>query len=310
MQHYRRVSYEQRCQIFAFVETKIGVREISRRLKVHRSTVYRELKRNRRVYDPLEAHQRYLDKKIDCRRARILELKPELLRRIKNGLKRSVSPERIAGRIGGISHQTIYNEIWNYQRPLAKYLPRFGKKRGVGRGKRKDREKKPDWYLNISDRPEHISKRTRRGHWERDTMYVKDRKMLLVCIERKSRYVRLEKVKEYKTISIGTQTMQMTTIKGVAPRTITNDNGNEFYGHSALPIPAYFCDPHSPYQRGSVEHIIGRIRKYLTRKTDINAITSKTLRRIEKILNDQPLKCLTYRTPYEVLFDKSVALAF
>lgn len=309
-QKYRRVSYEYRCQISALLEIKISIGEISKRLKVHRSTVYRELGRNRSSYDSKEAQKRYLAMRIRCRRLRVVEKNPGLLKRIKSGLKFDVSPEQIAARVGGISHQTIYNELRNHRNELLCYLRRYGRRRGRPRANRRSNIEKPAWFQSISDRPPEVEAREEAGHWERDTMYVKDRKMLLVCVERKSRFVRIEKVKKCQVEKIGKQTLRMTTIKNMPPKTITNDNGHEFYSKTSIEVPVFFCDPYAPQQRGSVENMIGLIRQFVGKHADFERITSKLLRKIEHRLNHRPKKCLKYRTPYEVLFGETVALAF
>jgi len=168
---------------------------------------------------------------------------------------------------------------------------------------------KPPWYVPIAERPREVALRKKMGHWERDTMYLKNRNMLLICLERKSRYVRIEKLKEPLLESTNKQSIRMMSILGSRPLTITNDNGHEFYGKSMSNVPIFFCDPYSPQQRGSVENVIGLIRQYIPKKTDIEHLTPENLRDIEHRLNHRPRKCLNFRTPHEVMMENIVALA-
>jgi len=304
MQLYRRVSYEQRCQISAFLETKISIQEISKRLKVHRSTIYRELKRNKEphaIYHPYIADHFYKIRKMSCRRRKLLS-DPERLCIVETALKEHLSPEQIAGRLKVTSHQTIYNALNTDYEWLKVYLRRYGKRRGRGRkGRRKAREK-ASWHVPISERPKHINQRKESGHWERDTMYLKNRKMMLICIERKTRYVRIEKLEKLKLDRVHAQSVKMMQDCGKKLLTITNDNGSEFMGDAKTKVPVYFCDPQSPQQRGSVENVIGLIRQYLTRTTDIKKLTKDKIKEIEAKLNHRPRKCLNFKTPYEMMF--------
>jgi len=90
--------------------------------------------------------------------------------------------------------------------------------------------------------------------------------------------------------------------------TLTNDNGTEFNDSASLPYKTYYFDPHKPQQRGTVENTIGLLRQYIKRKTDLEAITQAELQDIENKINFRPRKGLDYRTPFEVFFNKKVAL--
>lgn len=311
MQLYRRVSYAERCQINALLETKISVLKISQRLGVHRSTIYREIKRNsfhNGYYEPKLAEKLSQKRFESCRRTRIFNHR-ENLEQLKTHLQKDLSPEQISGRIGLASHQTIYNEIQKYRRELAVHLRRFGKRRSGGRHYRREKPPNPEWYVPLSKRPKHVEKREEFGHWERDTMYVKNRKMLLVCVERKSRYVRIAKLPGIPFRDIAKKTPELIKIGNVKPLTITNDRGGEFRGKTNIRTPIYFCDPNAPQQRGTIENTIGLIRQYLPRTRNFKGITQKEIKWIEARLNRRPRKCLDYRTPREVLLHKTVALA-
>lgn len=306
MQHYRRVSFGQRCQIASLMENEISIRRMAVQLKVHRSTIYRELKRNelsRGLYRARQADALARWRRLKfCKKKRL-----GFNAQTERALKAEFSPEQIAGRFKRQSHQTIYDEI-NYHRPeLKRFLPRFGKRRGRGRKGRHPHRERPAWMLPISTRPLSVEHRQEIGHWERDTMYLKDRKMLLVCVERKSRFVSIEKINHRSFKKLPKQTLRMISVR--KPLSVTNDNGGEFMGNYRMNLPTYYCDPYCPQQRGSVENMIGVLRRDLTRQTDIDTLTKKDIKKIQDKLNHRPRKCLGFKTPFEVMFNKNVALA-
>ena len=312
MQRYRRISRDERCQIFAYLQSGRSVSDIAELLNFHRSSIYRELSRNhRKNYDPSRAQKRAEDCILRCRRRRLLSPQSKWLRPVVRLLENGLAPDQIAGRIkleklSSLSHQTIYNEIYKHRPDLKIYLHRFGKKSGRGRGHRRKRLK--PWVRSIHDRPKHILKREELGHWERDTMFGSDRKTLLVCLERKSRFVLIDKVKEPYRNQLTRQTFSLFGRANAKVLTLTNDNGNEFMDADKIEIPVYYCDPHSPHQKGSVENTIGLLRRDIKRTTDITRLSRKDLLKLQNKLNHRPRKCLAYRTPYEVMYGKTVAL--
>lgn len=307
---YRRVNYEKRCQIQAWLETKISVAEIAERLNVHRSTVYREIKRNsqsKRSYFANVAQGKSNTSFKRCRRQRVF-FDHSKFTFIHQKLKDGLSPDQIANRFKVCSHQTIYSEIKKHRHDLKSLLRRY-KKHGR-RGNPAIRTKAlGDWFTPIRERPLSVESRKEFGHWERDTMYVHDRKMILVMVERKSRFVRICKLPAPTFPNAAKQTPKLMRVAGIKPLTITNDRGAEFKGATKIKVPTYFCDPHAPQQRGTIENTIGLLRQYLTLKTDFDMLTPRSIKKIENKLNHRPRKCLNYRTPHEVLFSLPVALA-
>lgn len=141
-------------------------------------------------------------------------------------------------------------------------------------------------------------------------MYALNRKMVLVCAERKSRLVKIAAVKHPASLNVTNQTEELLKAASYRkPKTITNDNGGELLDGFAFKIPVYYCAPRKPQQRGTVENSIGLLRQYMPRGTDLSSITVEEIQSIESALNHRPRKCLDWRTPYEVFFGKSVALA-
>jgi len=86
------------------------------------------------------------------------------------------------------------------------------------------------------------------------------------------------------------------------PKTITNDNGREFADHQNVNCPVYFCDPYSSWQRGTNENRIGIIRRFLPKGTDLNKLHGAQIKKIERLMNNMPLKCLDWKTPFQVHF--------
>jgi len=308
--NYRRVNRDQRCQIEALKDIGISVLEISLRLKVHRSTIYRELRRNKCKSgqykapwaDALSARRRK-----SCAKKRIFS-DPELAQRLKAALTNELSPDLISGTLGLSSHQTIYNELRIHRRDLRCLLLRYNRRSGRKRKNRQASREKPSWMLSIHERPEDVERRERLGDWERDTVLVKDREMILVCLERRSRFVRLAKLNKRSYKNVAAKTRHLISIGKQTPLTITNDNGTEFMDSGKTGVPTYYCDPYSPQQRGSVENVIGKLRRYLTHQTDINLLTRQDLKKLEDRFNHRPRKVLGYLTPHEVLYQTRVAL--
>lgn len=313
---YRRVSYVDRCQIFAFLAVKKPPKQIAKKLGMHPSTIYREIKRNSgERYQADAAEELAQTRKIRCRKPRLIKGDLEAL--IREKLARRWSPEEIAKRLmrerkRNISHSTIYRFIHARpeEKPLwEKCLRRYRKRRGNFRRSAGKTMRYP-WALSIKERPKIVANRSRFGDWERDTMYGKDRRMLLVCSERKSRLVKLAVLKLPLAINVTTQTKALLDEASYRPlRTITNDNGGELLDGFDFNVPVYYCQPGRPHQRGTVENTIGLIRQYLPKQADLATLTDQEIRKIEDELNMRPRKCLAWRTPHEVFFGKSIALA-
>ncbi|NBV29113.1 IS30 family transposase [bacterium] len=311
MHTYRRVNYQDRCQILAFLQAKVAVQEIAQILGFNKSTIYREMSRNGPggKYEPKEAEARYRHRFKHCKR-------PYLIKDYREGvvlylLFSDLSPEQISGRLKlekgfSISHQSIYNYVYRQYRSLTPYLRRYNR-RGASRVRMKAH--KSTNKLGISNRPEIANKRSRIGDWERDSMYGAKGNQLLVCADRKSRLIKIGRVTDKKVISVNKLTANILSSTGKPIHTITNDNGPEFRYSHGLVAPVYYCHPRKPQQRGTVENAIGLIRQYIKRKTDLSALSDEDLQAVENCINFRPRKCLDYKTPYEVFYGTNVALA-
>jgi IS30 family transposase len=217
-----------------------------------------------------------------------------------------------------ISYESIYRSIywrsWSFKETLHRLLPR--KKHRRGRRSRNGRwSKMAIWdRVSIHDRPAVVDTRARLGDWEADLMsFAKPGQFLLVAQERKSRRALLVR-QEVKT-SQAVADQLSTLVQQMPPhafRSMTFDNGQEFSKHYLLSrrfgIETWFCDTHSPWQKGGIENAIGRLRRRLPRRIDLDALPQTDLVNVLDHYNDTPRKCLGFKTPHEVFWEHAVAL--
>lgn len=301
--------------------------EIARRLGRHRSTILREIRRNRPqsldggiLYSGVDA-QRLAEAR---RRERPLIPKmerPGISDFVRRGLSQYWSPEQIAGRMEvdfpndasrRISHQTIYT--WIDQDDYCDYWRPFLRHKGRKRSEPEKRGKISD-PVKIGDRPAVVNGRLRYGDWEGDTVVSKGRHGgVVTLIERKSRYTLIAKVADLKADTINvTIRRKMSDLPKKLRRTMTFDNGKEFARHEELAkdlgLDVYFADPYAAYQRGAIENLNGLLRQFFPKGTDFAEVTRPALQKTQDLLNARPRKCLGYRSPAEVLAPR-LAVAF
>lgn len=311
MVKYVRVSCDTRCQIEAFLKIEISVIQIAKLLGLHKSTIYREINRNKKsdIYTARAAHNAALRRFKKCRRKSLIN--PVIALKIEEKLAMGWSPEQISGRlkkenVASISYQTIY-KFTDREEVLRGFLRRYNK-RGAGRYiQRKSSDS--SLRLSIDKRPEIANKRLRIGDWERDLFYAGNKRQLLVCTDRKSRLTKVAKIERATGVIVQKETIKLLKSTGRKFLTMTNDNGPEFKRNLPIGVPVYFCKPLKPNQRGTIENTIGLLRQYITRKTDVENLEIKDINEIENLINFRPRKCLNYKTPYEVYYKRKVALA-
>jgi len=276
--------------------------------------VARELKRNSGTqlgYQPLYAQQqararRWSGSKLD----RDAALRDRVLGQLKAGW----SPEQIAGRAGQsgqarIGAETIYRFIYAQIRrhndySWRHYLPRAKSKRGW-RGQRGGSPARLMAHrVPLSERPAAVADRLVPGHWEADLMaFSRYGQTILMLHERMSRALigsplptkQAEPVARAIAAALG-------ALPPALRQTMTFDNGTEFARHyqlAPLGIATYFCDPHAPWQKGGVENAIGRMRRFLPRKTDLAQIDAAHFQTLIAAYNNTPRKCLDWKTPAE-----------
>jgi transposase, IS30 family len=314
---YTQLTQEQRYQIHALLKMEHSRTEIAETLGVHRSTISRELQRNRgkRGYRPKQAHQFALQRRKKVR-ARITA---DIWAMVEEKLRQDWSPEQIAGRFKeegiAISHEHIYQYIYADKRvggDLWKHL-RCQKKRRKRVGDYDRRGKIPN-RKSIEERPEVVEQRTRLGDWEVDLMLGKDHQGVLVTLtERKSRFTLLRRVANKQAQLVSQAIVEL--LQWVSTlESITADNGKEFAAHQhisqTLSVDFYFAHPYSSWERGTNENTNGLIRQYLPKNRSLKNVSFQEETLIMDRLNLRPRKCLDFRTPFEVFFDHHpVALA-
>lgn len=317
MTTYTQLTREQRYQIKALLKMDHTQGEIATVLGVNKSTISRELRRNRgrRGYRPKQAHEKALERRKHKAKPTI---KPETWFLIEEKLRLDWSPEQITGWLKNnnqqvVSHEHIYQYIYVEKHTggeLYKHL-RCQKKRRKRYGKYDYRGKIPD-RKGIEARPEAVNLRDRLGDWEVDTMIGKGhRGVLVTLIERKSRFTLLRQVSQ-KSANLVAQTIIELQGWVTHLNTITADNGKEFAAHQTisqkLDVDFFFAHPYASWERGTNENTNGLIRQYLPKSRDLTTVTAEEELMIMDRLNLRPRKCLDFRTPYEVFFGHSVAL--
>ena len=225
------------------------------------------------------------------------------------------SPEQVAGRLARettsmrVSHETIYRFIYDQIRRTNDYswrlyLPRAKSQRGWRRRPHHPMEHIKD-RVSLRERPSYIDKRKQFGHWEADLLHPRKKgAAVLVDIERASRFTLLAKQpgKQAQPVVDRIKTW-FSAMPEPMRRTLTQDNGPEFFLHHQLHelgVKTYFCDPHSPWQKGSVENMNGRLRRYIPLGTDPDSFSDNDLQSLATRINNTPRKCLGFKTPAEV----------
>jgi len=298
------------------------VREIARRLGRAPSTVCREVAAN-------GGGGRYRACAADRRAVRLMRRPkpaklarcPRLREAVESKLELRWSPQQIAAwlRISypddpemRVSHETIYLSLFvqskgALRKELARYLRR-------GRARRRPRglsvmngQGQLRGTVHISQRPAEASDRAVPGHWEGDLLFGTRSSTVATLVERKSRFVMLVHLPGGHTADVVADALAeaITSLPSQLRRSITWDQGKEMAEHArfsvAAGVPVYFCDPHSPWQRGSNENTNGLLRQYFPRSTDFRALTQRDLDAVAAELNDRPRQTLEWKSPCQAL---------
>jgi len=301
---YHHLCRAERDEIYRFLKDDISRREIGKRLGRSVATISREIRRNGGHLGYLPDTAQTTARRRRTRGSFKIDRYPELKSALLEGLHRRWSPEDIAHTCYGkqtFCHETIYRYIyhspWAIKFGLYQFLWRE-KPRRSKRRYRKSRSKIPH-RTSIHERSEHINTRHHYHHWEADLVHFKKQKHnLITAIERKSRFLLVVNNPDGKNAANVARRLGE-AIAPYAPKSITLDNGLEFAAHQSLPAKTFFCDPYSSWQKGSVEHANGRIRRWLPKSYD-GPITQNMLDTIAKILNNKPRKILGWKTPAQI----------
>jgi transposase, IS30 family len=316
----RRLFFEERERISRGIAAGESDSEIARALGRHRSTVGREIRAacaERGRYRALAA-----ERKSRARGARPkatkLSASRRLLAAVEAGLERRWSPQQVSARLKlehpddgemRISHETIYRSLYvqsrgELRRQLSANL-RSGRSRRRAQG-RADHRGQIVGMVSIAERPPEIEDRAVPGHWEGDLLIgAGGRSAIATLVERQTRYVLLASLPNGRTTLevIEALKRRIQDLPSHLMRSLTWDQGRELAGHRAFTIDTgvevYFCDPHSPWQRGSNENTNGLLRQYLPRTLDLAARSQIELDRIAAELNGRPRETLQWQTPVE-----------
>jgi IS30 family transposase len=310
----KHLTSEERWVLYRLQKAGHSQEEIALLMERHRSTIYRELKRNAGTggYRPRQAQRRAEERRKIPRYPRKM-LNGEVREYVEQKLNCFWSPDQIAGRSKldfprqrkrRLSRQTIYSWIARQgpQEAHWRRCLRFGRKL-------------PDWEKRerlaggapIEGRPNVVDRKRRYGDWEGDTVVGKGRcGGVLTTVERKSGYLRMARVDNFqaRTIVEAARRAFMKVPQSLR-RTMTFDNGGEFAHHKKLTrhlgFDIYFARPYCAWQRGLNENTNGLLRQYFPKGTNFLKITHQQIAHVQDRLNDRPRRRLRYQTPNEIL---------
>lgn len=321
---YQQLQPEDRVTLASLVQQNFGVREMALAMGRSASTISRELRRNAQPagYASATARACAQQRRKQGRSPNKLHRGGVLFDVVRHFLRERWSPEQIAltlayiyskGHEHRVSHETIYNCIYaqpvgELKRELIATLRHAHNKR-VPRSKGQDRRGQIPDMVSIHVRPPEIEDRQFPGHWEGDLIKgAANASAVGTLVERTSRLLMLIKLPEFKPAS-AVNVMQAFSDKllGIAApmrQTMTYDQGREMAMHKELSkrtgVAVYFCDPHSPWQRGSNENTNGLVRQYLPKGTDLSGYSQEQLDAIADQINNRPRKGLGVRSPLAV----------
>lgn len=304
----------QRYKISWMLEKEMSKTQISKELGVDRSTIYRELDRNRnrnsKAYDPELAHQKY--KKRMHEKPKHIRFTEKMQQLARDKLALQWRPEQITGRcrlegVDMVSHEWLYQ--WIYKDKLLGgdlylNLPRRGRKKQKRANKNDYRGLIPQ-RVDISQRPAVVEERSRLGDIEVDTVVGRGRSgNLVTMLERTTGFLWAELVPTLETgVVCPALIRQMLPFKGII-KTITFDNGREFSRHyvvaSVLEADCFFTRPYHSWEKGSVENANGLLRQYFKKGSSFDCLTQDDVQRACDLINHRPRKRFGFRSPYEM----------
>lgn len=316
------LSLAEREEISRGLVTGFSLRSIADRLKRSPSTVSREVNRNggRRGYRAVKADKRAWEEALRPKACKLV-LNDGLRQAVIRKLKRYWSPQQIAGwlkreyansKAMNVSHETIYRSLYVQARGALKkeliaYLrqkrmirrSRYARQPTDKRGQIKD-------AVSISERPASVEDRAVPGHWEGDLLCGSNNSFIATLVERHTRFVMLAKLPSRHTEAVVDALIkQSKRLPTELYKTLTWDRGHEMADHKRFSmetkIDVYFCDPKSPWQRGTNENTNRLLRQFLPRRTDLSKHNQAELNKIARLLNERPRKTLDYHSPAERL---------
>jgi transposase, IS30 family len=330
--HYEQLSAEERGSIMVLHRQGSSMRAIAQTLDRAPSTISRELQRNgyhdpatgskmgrpRLVpgYDATAAGQRAARLRRKTRRRRKLRPGTDLWDLVRGHLLQKWSPEQIAGRLGGVSHETIYTALYAMPRgELRKELigaMRHGRGRSEGRrpqARGTEKRGKLTDMVSIHLRPPEANERLLPGHWEGDLLLgTRNKSAVGTLVDRRTLFLMLVKMDGRDAVSaLNGFATAFSPLDPELRKTLTYDQGKEMALHAKLAestgLKIYFADPHSPWQRGICENTNGLLRQYLPKGADLSRLSQRELDDISWSMNTRPRKTLNWKTPAEAFFE-------
>ncbi|MBB6662253.1 IS30 family transposase [Proteus mirabilis] len=325
--HRLSLSLDEREEISRGLAEKCSIWEIAKKISRAPSTVSREIRRHGGLtnYRAAKADKKAWDNALRPKACKLSQ-NPTLCKIIAEKMHRGWSPEQIAGWLKrnypdaqemNVSHETIYKTLFIQTRgTLKKELQQYLRSRRTVRKSRTTSLKGKGLgsipnAVPISERPSTVADRAIPGHWEGDLIQGSKNSYIVTLVERHSRYVMLAKISDNKTATvIAALIKQAQQLPSELYKTLTWDRGVEMTNHAvftvATDIQVYFCDPQSPWQRGSNENTNRLLRQYFPKGTDLSVHSQQRLNSIAKQLNERPRKTLGYESPAE-RFNQCVA---
>ena len=324
---YTHLADTERDRLQIFLDKGHKIQDIASQLSRHRSTIYRELARNRsgNCYISGKAHAQAHDRRQKaCIRTKMDNA--VLMEKVRNRFERDHSPEQIAGRLKleypanskfHVSHETIYRYVYECIRNGDTALRHHLRHSHIHRRKRlscKDKRGIIPGRTLIDSRPAIVDKKSRRGDWEGDTIEgAKKRGYIATFVDRKSKLLTASVIRHKSAQELLRGACRaFRKIPRALRKTMTIDNGKEFASHfqlgALLGVRVFFAHPYHSWERGLNEHTNGLLRQYFPKNMPLDKVKQNKLEQIVRKINDRPRKALGFRTPREVFFNLPVAL--
>ena len=322
MSHHTHLTLREREDIMMMRRDGRGVSDIARAIGRDKSTVSREIRRNScaRFYRASTAQRRCAERRLACRRRRVLDDGAVFALVADKFLNEQWSPEQIEGRLAlelgasPVSDTTIYRGI-HAGRFDGCIGGRKAERRLRHRGKRRRRpsERRGKIRLSheISERPQAAEDRSEPGHWEGDTVAGKaGGACLLTLVDRSDGFLVGGKLRRKSAECVRAKMPR--ALRGQPLASVTLDRGKEFASHAQvteeLGVEFYFALPHHPWQRGTNENTNGLLREYFPKGKSLSGVSERLVQEVYDKLNRRPRKRLGYRTPYEVHCSEALQL--
>lgn len=317
----RHLSAAEREEISRGLVARTSIRAIARQLGRSASSISREIARNGGVqaYRGADAERRAWSQ-AERPKTCLLASNEPLRRVVAEKLQGNWSPQQIAGwlqevhhndRTMQVSHETIYRSLFVQAKGVLKkeLISHLRSGRAIRRGKTATQKGQPRGIVDavsIRERPAEAEDRAVPGHWEGDLICGSRNSYIATLVERHSRFAMLVKVDNRETLTVvNALTELVQRLPEGLMTTLTWDQGKELAAHKrfkvATDVQVYFCDPHSPWQRGTNENTNGLLRQYFPKGTDISVFTQDQLDAVADQLNTRPRKTLGFKTPADTL---------